>query len=84
MIATIDAPHTLATGPLSLIQLNRDGVALTVLPNCGPFGIWIERGTKIGFADKMNEQDRFSAISEVKSARWTTEANKTMWRNLST
>ena len=42
MIATIDAPHTLVTGQPSLIKLNRDGVALTILQNCGPFGIWIE------------------------------------------
>ena len=48
MIATIDAPHTLATGPPSLIKLNKEEVALTVLQNCGPFGIWNERDTEVG------------------------------------
>ena len=38
MIATIESPHMLVTGPPSFIKLNKDGVALTVLNNWQPFG----------------------------------------------
>ena len=57
MIATIETPHTLITGPPGLIKVDREGSSVTILKNCGPFGIWIERDTKVGFADKMNGQD---------------------------
>ena len=35
---------------------------MTVLQNCGPFGIWIERDTEIGFADKLNGQDKMEKM----------------------
>ena len=41
MIATIDSPHTFLTGPPGLIKVNKEGVLMTVLENCGPFGLWI-------------------------------------------
>ena len=49
VIATIEAPHTLLTGPPGLIKVKNDVMAMTVLQNCGPFGIWIERDTPNGF-----------------------------------
>ena len=62
MIATIDSPHTLVTGPPSLVKLNKEGVALMVLQNCAPFGIWIEQDTGIRFADQMNNQNKVEKI----------------------
>ena len=62
MISTIETPHTLITGPPGLIKINKDGTAMAVLQNCGPFGIWIERDTEIGFADEMNEQDKMEKM----------------------
>ena len=41
MIATIETPHILVTGAPGLIKVNKEGSAMTVLQNCGPFGIWI-------------------------------------------
>ena len=41
MIATIETPHTLITGPPGLIKVNREGSTVTILQNCGPYGIWI-------------------------------------------
>ena len=53
MISTIDTPLTLVTDPPGLIKVNKEGGAFTVLQNCGPFDIWIERDTPIGFAGKI-------------------------------
>ena len=62
MIATIEAPHTLVTGPPGLIKVNKDGTALTILQNFGPFGIWLARDTEIEFADEMNEKDNMERM----------------------
>ena len=62
MIATIETPHTLITGPPGLIKVNREGSTVTILQNCGPYGIWIEKDTVIGFADEMNEQDKMEKM----------------------
>ena len=51
MISTIETPNTLITGPPGLISISKDRTAMTVLQNCEPFGIWIERDKEIGFAD---------------------------------
>ena len=75
LIATIEASHKLVIGPPSLIKVNTDGVSLTVLQNCEPFGIWIERDTKIGFADEMNEQDTMEKI-DYKFINEMTKPNK--------
>ena len=69
---------------------------MTVLQNCGPFGIWIERDNEIGFADEMNGQDKMdykfintitnqikiNTIREDKAKKWTTEAKQEHVDNL--
>ena len=75
MIATIDTPHTLLTGPPGLIKLNNEGIALTVLQNCGPFGIWIKRDTLIGFADEMAAQDKLEKLDRKFVSAMTNQIN---------
>ena len=70
MIVKIDSPHTLVTGPPSLIKPNKEGVALTVLRNCGPCVIWIEGNTEIGFADEMNNQDKMEQMDYKFIMQW--------------
>ena len=41
MIATIDTPHSLITGPPGLIKFDNQGIAYSVIQNCSPYGIWI-------------------------------------------
>ena len=62
MIATIDAPHTLLTGPPGLIKVRNDGVAVTVLQNHVPFVLWIERDPPVGFADEISGQDKLEKL----------------------
>ena len=75
MIATIDTPHTLLTGPPGLIKFNNEGIAFTVLQNCGPFGIWIERDTPIGFADEMAAQDKLEKLDRKFVSAMTNQIN---------
>ena len=37
---------------------------MTVLLNCGTFGIWIESDTTIGFADEMYNQDKMEKLDK--------------------
>ena len=46
------------TEPPGLIKLNKEGVAMTVQQNCGPFGIWIEQDTQIRCVDELSNQDK--------------------------
>ena len=62
IIATIKTPCTLITRPPGLIRINKEGEAITILQNCGPSGIWIERDTEIGFVDEINEQDKMDKM----------------------
>ena len=62
MISTIETPHTLITGPPGLVKVNKEGVSMALLQNCGPFRIWIERDTEIGFAEEINELDNMEKM----------------------
>jgi hypothetical protein len=43
MIATISTPYSLISGPPGLIKFDGEGIAYSVVQNCSPYTIWIER-----------------------------------------
>ncbi len=56
MIATIDAPNSLITGPPGIIKFDKEGIAYTVIQNCAPCAIWIEKTDQVGFAKHHTEE----------------------------
>jgi hypothetical protein len=48
MISTIDTAHTLLTGPAGILKFDNDGIAHTLIQNCGPFAMWIDRNDPLG------------------------------------
>jgi hypothetical protein len=56
MIATINTPHSLITGPPGIIKFDKEGIAYTVIQNCAPCSIWIERNDLQGFAEHHTEE----------------------------
>ena len=56
MIATISTPHSLISGPPGLIKFDQNGVAYSVIQNCSPYAIWIERDEPMGYADFYTEE----------------------------
>jgi hypothetical protein len=56
MIATISTPHSLIGGPPGLIKFDKEGVAYTVVQNCSPYAIWIERNDPMGYAEHHTEE----------------------------
>ena len=56
MIASISTPHILITGPPGLIKFDKEEVAYTVIQNCSPYSIWIERNDPLGYAEQHNEE----------------------------
>ena len=75
VIATIEAPHTLLTGPPGLIKVKNDVMAMTVLQNCGWF-------YDMSAPDKLEKLDRkfLSAMTSQININAISE-NKTRWRN---
>jgi hypothetical protein len=63
MIATISTPHSLLSGPPGIIKFNQEGVAYSVVQNCSPYAIWIERNDPMGYAEFYTE--------EARSKSWT-------------
>ncbi len=55
MLATIDTPHSHITGPPSIIKFDTDGTAYTIIQNCAPYVIWIERNDPLGFVEHHTE-----------------------------
>jgi hypothetical protein len=56
MITTIDTPHRLLTGPPGIIKFDNNGIAYSVIQNCAPYPIWIERDEPMGFAEHHTEE----------------------------
>ncbi len=57
MIATIDTPHSLITGPPDIIKFGKEGIAYTVIQNCASYSLWIERNDPLGF-EVHNKEDQ--------------------------
>ena len=55
MICNIDTGHTLLTGPPGMIRFNKEGVAYTVIQNCGPFSMDIDRNDVLGSAELIEK-----------------------------
>ena len=58
MLATVETAHTLLTGPPSIIKFDDQGSSHTVMQNCGPFGLWIERNDVLGFAEFIEHPEK--------------------------
>jgi hypothetical protein len=57
MIATIETPHSLITGPPGIIKFDNEGIAYTVIHNCAFYSIWIKRNDPLGFAEHHEEKN---------------------------
>jgi hypothetical protein len=55
IIANIDKPHSLITGPPHIVKFDKDGLGYNVIQNCAPCVIWIKRNDPIGFAEHHTE-----------------------------
>ena len=56
MILTIDIPRSLITGPPGIIKFDNESIAYTVIQNCSPYAIWIERNDPMGYAEDHTEE----------------------------
>jgi hypothetical protein len=56
MIATIETPHRLIIDSLGLIKFNKDRLVFSVIKNCSPYAIYIERNDLMGFAEIHNKE----------------------------
>jgi hypothetical protein len=56
MIAIIDTPHSLITGPPGIVKFDNAGIAYTIIQNCAPYPIWIEINYPLGFAEHHTEE----------------------------
>ena len=64
MIATIDSPHSLINGPPGIIEFNKEGIAYTVIQNCAPYSMWIERNNSLGFAEQHTEEAKSKKLDK--------------------
>jgi hypothetical protein len=64
MIATIETLHSLITWPPGIIKFDKDEIAYTVIHNCAPYAIWIERNDPIGFAEHHTEQHKSKKLDD--------------------
>ena len=64
MIATIQTPHSLITGPPGLIKFDKEGVACAVIQNCSPYTIWIERNDPLGYAEHHTEESNTEKLDK--------------------
>ncbi len=58
MIATISTPHSLLSGPPGIIKFDQEGIAYSVIQNCSPHAMWIERNDLMGYAEIYTEEDK--------------------------
>jgi hypothetical protein len=64
MIATISTPHSLISGPPGLIKFDQEGIAYTVVQNCSPYAIWIERNEPMGYAEHYMEEAKAERLDK--------------------
>jgi hypothetical protein len=64
MIATINTPHSLITGPPGLIKLEKEGIAYSGIQNCSFYAIWIERNNPMGYANNYAEGARYEKLDK--------------------
>ncbi len=64
MIATISTPHSLLSGPPGIIKFDKDGVAYSVIQNCSPYAIWVERNDPMGYAEFYTEEAKSEKLDK--------------------
>jgi hypothetical protein len=63
MIATIDTPHSLITGPPGNIKFDKEGIAYTVIQNWAPYPIWKEGNDPLGLAEHHTEEAKSECLN---------------------
>ena len=48
--------NNLITGPPGIIKFENEGIAYSVIQNCSPYAIWIERNDPMGYAEHHTEE----------------------------
>ncbi len=56
MIATIETPLSLITGPPGIIRFNKEGIAYMVIQNCSPYAMSMDRNENMGYAEHHTEE----------------------------
>jgi hypothetical protein len=65
VIATIDTVHSLITGPPGIVEFHKEDIAYTVIQNCAPYLILIERiGPLLGFAEHHTEEAKSEQLDK--------------------
>jgi hypothetical protein len=61
---TIVTPHSLITGPPGIIKFDNKDIAYTVIQNCTPYQIWIERNDPLVFAKHHTEEAKSERLDK--------------------
>jgi hypothetical protein len=65
IIATIETPHSLITGPPGLIQFDKDGIVYIVIQNWLPSEIWSEENDKMEYAEQHIEEVQSEKLDKI-------------------
>jgi hypothetical protein len=64
MIATISPSQSLISGPPGLIKFDNEGITYSVIQNCSPYAIWIERNDPMGYAEQYTEETKAEKLDK--------------------
>jgi hypothetical protein len=64
MIITIYTPYSLITGPPGIIKFHNQGIDYTVIQNCAPYAIWMERNDPNEFMEHHTEEAKSEKLDK--------------------